>query len=197
MPPPNPYRGEYPAAIQARVAPALVEAMEMTAEEGVLHAANAFLAGASELGISGVWSLDNIAREVREFFAHVASNQEGIAMRDLEQRMYALDAYRQAIREVAKAHLDAVVDPATPAPKKTTRAKRLSSTVSSTAAARRMTAYIETKGIKLADFASKVGTTDRTLRTFRNTGRLRHDLFEAVAVAMGTTRKDLLKPETE
>ncbi|MBZ5641154.1 MAG: hypothetical protein LAO19_00175 [Acidobacteriia bacterium] len=74
-------------------------------------------------------------------------------------------------------------------------AKRLNVTIGSPIAARRMEAYLESKGIGLTEFASRIGTTDRTLRTFRKTGRVRRDIFEAIAKAMGTTKETLLKSE--
>jgi hypothetical protein len=73
--------------------------------------------------------------------------------------------------------------------------KRLQSTVTSPIAARRMEAYMESTGIGQTEFAVQVGTTDRTLRTFRQTGKVRRGIFDAIAKAMGTTREALLKPE--
>jgi hypothetical protein len=72
--------------------------------------------------------------------------------------------------------------------------KRLRATVSSAVAARKMEAYMESHGGQTA-FATKVGTTDRTLRSFRQTGRVRRDIFDAIAGAMNTTPDELLKPE--
>ena len=74
-------------------------------------------------------------------------------------------------------------------------AKRLKATVTSPIAARRMEAYMVSKGIGQTEFAVQVGTTDRTLRTFRQKGKVRRDIFDAIAKAMGTTREALLKPE--
>jgi hypothetical protein len=72
--------------------------------------------------------------------------------------------------------------------------KRLRATVGSPVAARKMEAYMESHGGQTA-FATKVGTTDRTLRSFRQTGRVRRDIFDAIAGAMKTTPDELLKPE--
>lgn len=72
--------------------------------------------------------------------------------------------------------------------------KRLRATVTSPVAARRMEAYMESHGGQ-TKFAIKVGTTDRTLRSFRRNGRVRPDIFDAIAGAMGTTPEELLKPE--
>jgi hypothetical protein len=72
---------------------------------------------------------------------------------------------------------------------------RLQSTVTSELAARRMEAYMDSKGIGQTELARIVGTTDRTLRTFRKKGKVRRDIFDAIAKAMGTTRERLLNAE--
>ena len=56
-----------------------------------------------------------------------------------------------------------------------------------------MEKYLRDNGIGLTDFASRAQTTDRTLRSFRKTGKVRRDIFEGIAKAMGTTKADLLK----
>lgn len=71
-------------------------------------------------------------------------------------------------------------------------ARRLTATIQSPTAARQMEAYLESKGIGQTEFANQVGTTDRTLRTFRKTGKVRRDIFKAIAKAMGTTKEALL-----
>jgi hypothetical protein len=73
--------------------------------------------------------------------------------------------------------------------------RRLAATIVSPNSARQMEAYMESRGIGQTEFAVEVGTTDRTLRTFRQTGKVRRDIFNAIAKAMGTTREALLKPE--
>jgi hypothetical protein len=75
------------------------------------------------------------------------------------------------------------------------RDRRLKATISSHSAARRMEAYLESKGIGQTAFAVRVGTTDRTLRAFRKTGTVRRDIFESIATAMGVTKEALLKLE--
>jgi hypothetical protein len=72
---------------------------------------------------------------------------------------------------------------------------RLSGVVTCPLAARRMEAYMGFNGLKLTDFATQANTTDRTLRQFRKTGKVRQGIFDAIAEAMGTTRQALLKPE--
>jgi hypothetical protein len=75
------------------------------------------------------------------------------------------------------------------------RHKRLRATIDSPSAAKRMETYLESHGIGQTQFAVQVGTTDRTLRTFRKTGKVRRDIFESIAKAMGTTKEVLLKRE--
>jgi DNA-binding Xre family transcriptional regulator len=70
---------------------------------------------------------------------------------------------------------------------------RWPSTVNCPAAARKMEQYLAAKGVGLTDFASTVGTTDRTLRRFRRTGKVRRAIFESIAKAMKTTKEDLLR----
>jgi hypothetical protein len=72
--------------------------------------------------------------------------------------------------------------------------RRLSSCVTSHVAARRLEEYVERNNIGLTEFATKVGTTDTTLRRFRRTGRVRRALLDAIASEMGTTRESIVKP---
>jgi hypothetical protein len=71
--------------------------------------------------------------------------------------------------------------------------KRLSSTISSSSAARRMEAYLESNPMKRTAFAVQAQTTDRTLRSFRKTGKVRRDIFENITKAMGVTPEALLE----
>ena len=73
--------------------------------------------------------------------------------------------------------------------------KRLPASVTSQIAASRMEAYIESKVMSQTSFANQIGTTDRTLRGFRKTGKVRRDIFDAIATGMGTTPEELVKPE--
>jgi hypothetical protein len=56
-----------------------------------------------------------------------------------------------------------------------------------------METYLKSKNIGQTDFAATVGTTDRTLRSFRKTGKVRRDIFKSIAIHMGTTMEALLK----
>jgi hypothetical protein len=71
--------------------------------------------------------------------------------------------------------------------------ERLRATVYSPIAARRMETYLKSKSIGQTDFAATVGTTDRTLRSFRKSGKVRRDIFKSIANHMGTTMEALLK----
>jgi hypothetical protein len=73
--------------------------------------------------------------------------------------------------------------------------ERLKATIESLPAARRMEAHLRSKGMGQTDFAIQVGTTDRTLRSFRRTGKVRRDIFGAIARAMNISNEELLKPE--
>lgn len=73
------------------------------------------------------------------------------------------------------------------------RKKRLSTQIDSPIAARRLEAYLESKLIRQTEFGIQVGTTDRTIRKFRETGRIGRDLFDKFAAAMGCTREELMK----
>jgi hypothetical protein len=70
--------------------------------------------------------------------------------------------------------------------------RRLTATIQSPPAAKRMEAYLKSKAIGQTEFATQVGTTDRTLRAFRKTGKVRRDIFEAIAKAMGMDKEALL-----
>jgi hypothetical protein len=88
--------------------------------------------------------------------------------------------------------------PSKPAPIKSgpqaVRKKRLVPSVDSPLAARRMEAYIQSHDGP-SKFAVQANTTERTIRNFRKTGRVRRDIFRNIAGAMDTTPEELLKPE--
>jgi hypothetical protein len=80
----------------------------------------------------------------------------------------------------------------TPAEKEEPR-KRLSVMIYCPSAARKMENYLEANGIGLTQFATSIGTTDRTLRSFRKTGKVKRSIFDDIAGGMGTTKESLLK----
>jgi|GEM_PF-3680406 hypothetical protein len=75
-----------------------------------------------------------------------------------------------------------------------TNKQRLPATITSPIAARRMEAFLEAKGIWQTEFATQVGTTDRTLRSFRSSGKVKREIFDSIAAQMGLTREQLMKP---
>ena len=76
-----------------------------------------------------------------------------------------------------------------------TDAKRLSGTVFSPTAARRMETYFGRTGLGQTKFAVKVGCSEKTLRNFRKTGKVRSDILAEIAQAMHTTPEELLRSE--
>jgi hypothetical protein len=102
-------------------------------------------------------------------------------VREFEQKLYNETArHLMAVREAEKK-----LESQSP--------KRLPSTITSLSAARKVEAYIVQHGIGQTEFATRAGTTDRTLRTFRKTGKIRRSIFEEIAKAMDTTKESLLK----
>ncbi len=86
----------------------------------------------------------------------------------------------------------------TPAPqqeesaKRTVRAPRMSACIVSPSAARKMEAYINAKGLDQAKFAGRAQTTDKTIRKFRHTGKVKRSILAGIAAAMGITTDELL-----
>lgn len=70
---------------------------------------------------------------------------------------------------------------------------RLSSTITSQSAASKVDAYIKRSDKTQTQFAIRAGTTDKTIRKFRQTGTIRRSLLPGIATAMGTTTEELLK----
>lgn len=73
------------------------------------------------------------------------------------------------------------------------RIPRMPSTIHSPNAARKMEEFIIKSNLNQTEFASRAGTTDRTLRSFRNTGRIRRSLLGGIAKTMGITEEELLR----
>jgi hypothetical protein len=69
---------------------------------------------------------------------------------------------------------------------------RLSSTITSPTAARKLERFLVAKAMGVPEFAEKAQTTDRTIRSFRKTGKVRRSIFENIANAMGITKDELL-----
>jgi hypothetical protein len=71
--------------------------------------------------------------------------------------------------------------------------KRRSSMVTSASAVEKMERYIRARALDYADFAASAGTTDKTLRSFRNTKSVRRSIFYGIAKAMNVSVEELLK----
>jgi hypothetical protein len=87
------------------------------------------------------------------------------------------------------------VQPPQPLAAESNKQKRAASTITSFAAAKKMQAYIDANGLGQTAFATIADTTDRTIRSFRATGKVRKDVFSGIAKAMGLTVAQLLEPE--
>ncbi len=56
-------------------------------------------------------------------------------------------------------------------------------------------AYMGSKGLTETQFGNQFQSTDRTVRNFRKSGKMRRSTFEAVATSMGLTIEQLLRGE--
>jgi hypothetical protein len=72
--------------------------------------------------------------------------------------------------------------------------QRMSASVHAPSAAGKMEAYMNAKGLDQTEFAIQAGTTDKTIRKFRQTGKVKRSILDGIASAMGTSRQELLKP---
>ena len=110
-----------------------------------------------------------------------------------EERQHLLIAVVELEKELERGTAPRAQSAVNSAHAATERRGRLRATVYSLVAAMRMETYLESKSIGQTDFAATVGTTDRTLRSFRKTGKVRRDIFKSIAIHMGTTMEALLK----
>jgi hypothetical protein len=155
---------------------------------------------------------DRIAKTIMETVVTLeAGNRErqisldhhGVSQAQMREAI--ITALSAAIEQQAKAHfiaeaadqikanLAAASHPSKSGLTSDVKPKRLSATIHCPKAARQMEDYIAKNGLDQTKFAIRAGTTDRTLRSFRQTGRVRRDIFENIAKAMGTTKEALLK----
>jgi hypothetical protein len=65
--------------------------------------------------------------------------------------------------------------------------------IGSSAAVQAVREYMDLKGWDTTQFAIQAQTSDRTIRKFFKTGRLRRSTFDGVATAVGVTREQLLR----
>lgn len=83
----------------------------------------------------------------------------------------------------------------TTAPPKTqpTARQRMSATIHSPSAAKKMEAYMNAYGLDQTEFAIQANTTDKTIRKFRQTGKVKRSILDGIASAMGISKQELLR----
>lgn len=74
-------------------------------------------------------------------------------------------------------------------------AKRLPRSIGTPEAVAAAIKYMESKGITETQFGNQFLSTDRTVRSFRKSGKMRRSTFEAMAKSMGLTIEELLRGE--
>jgi hypothetical protein len=75
----------------------------------------------------------------------------------------------------------------------TTATATIPRSIGSSAAVQAVREYMDLKGWDTTQFAIQAQTSDRTIRKFLKTGRLRRSTFDGVATAVGVTREQLLR----
>ena len=76
-----------------------------------------------------------------------------------------------------------------------TTAKRLPRSIGTPEAVNAAICYMESEGLMETQFGNQFQSTDRTLRNFRKSGKMRRSTFEAMAKSMGLTIAELLRGE--
>jgi len=71
--------------------------------------------------------------------------------------------------------------------------QRMSATIHSPSAARKMETYMNARGLDQTEFAIQANTTDKTIRKFRQTGKVKRSILDGIATAMGISKQELLK----
>jgi hypothetical protein len=74
-------------------------------------------------------------------------------------------------------------------------AKRLPRSIGTPEAVAAAIKYMESKGLTETQFGNQFQSTDRTVRSFRKSGKMRRSTFEAMAKSMGLTIEELLRGE--
>lgn len=69
---------------------------------------------------------------------------------------------------------------------------RFSASLHRPSAAQSMEAYMKKKGLDQTEFAIQAGTTDKTIRKFRQTGTVKRSILVGIAKAMGISKDELL-----
>jgi hypothetical protein len=74
-------------------------------------------------------------------------------------------------------------------------ARRLPRSIGTPEAVGAAISYMESKGLTETQFGNQFQSTDRTVRSFRKSGKMRRSIFEAMAKSMGLTIEELLRGE--
>lgn len=77
-----------------------------------------------------------------------------------------------------------------------TAPKRLPRSIGTPESVSAAIAYMESKGLTETQFGNQFQSTDRTVRNFRKSGKIRRSTFEAMAKSMGLTIEQLLRGES-
>jgi DNA transposition AAA+ family ATPase len=57
-----------------------------------------------------------------------------------------------------------------------------------------MQEFIDSQGMNQTEFAIRGGTSDKTIRKFRQTGKVKRSILTGIAAAMSISKEELLKP---
>lgn len=117
----------------------------------------------------------------------------------------AADPFSKKLTEASISVLDRIIRENQPKPKdapkaspaaiaqKDTRPKRLPSTIGSPGSVRRLDEFLLQKGFGVTEFSVLADVNERSVRKFRSGGKIRRDIFEAIAKAMKLTKDEFLK----
>lgn len=112
--------------------------------------------------------------------------QQGLDRKERFRRFDAfVERYQRELSFTLPSKKPSVVAPISP--------KNWPASIGSPAAVREVETFIRAKGMSLTEFATQVGTTDKTLRKFRKTGRIKRSIFDDMAKVMKLTREQLLR----
>lgn len=148
--------------------------------------------------------LENLASRLEtRVLRQVRDLERGSFQRNLSYHQLSNEEMLEAVQEGLAASIEKwcpveslnhsrALSPSVIATPRNSPATRLSGTVTSLTAARKLEAHLAKNCLGMTEFANLVPTTDRTLRSFRKTGKVRRDIFEGIAKAMGTTKERLL-----
>lgn len=113
----------------------------------------------------------------------------------LENALVAVDGKLVALESLATSMGLPVEAALAPQPRATTGRVRVPRSAGSPQAVRAVMTYMQERGWGITQFATQAGTTDRTLRKFLKSSKMRRSSFEAMAERMGLSTEQLLRGE--